>query len=42
MEDTSPSKCATATGCDDDRDPVCDGIRVDGEWEHHRVREIGY
>ena len=32
MEDPSPSKCVATAGCDDDRESVHDGIRVDGGW----------
>jgi hypothetical protein len=32
MEDPPPSKCSAATGCDEDRDPIRDGIGVDDEW----------
>jgi hypothetical protein len=39
MEDSSSSECFTAVGRDDDRDPVRDGIGMDGEWEHHPVPE---
>ena len=34
MESPSPSKCAAAVGCYDDRNPVCDGIGMDGERKH--------
>jgi len=39
MGDPSPSERTPAVGCDGVREPVRDGIRVDGEWEHQRVRE---
>jgi len=32
-------ECAAAVGRDDDREPVCDGVGVDGKWEHRRVCE---
>ena len=39
MEDPSSSKRTTAVGRDNDRNPVRDGIGMDGQWEHHPVRE---
>ena len=37
MEYTAPYKRIGTGRCDDDRVSVCDGIRVDGEWEHQPV-----
>ena len=42
MEDPSSSKRTTAVRRDYDRDPVRDGIGMDGKWEHHPVREGKY
>jgi hypothetical protein len=42
VENPSSSKRVAAVGCDDDRDPVCDGVRMDGKWEHHPVHEGKY
>jgi serine/threonine protein kinase len=42
MEHPSSSKRVAAVGHNDDRDPVCDGIRVDGQWEHQPVCESTY
>jgi hypothetical protein len=42
MEAPSSSERVTAVGRDDDRDPVRDGIGMDGKWEHHPVREGEY
>ena len=39
VEDASSSKRAAAVRCDDDRESVRDGIRVDREWEHQHVCE---
>ena len=39
MEGPSSSERFTAVGCDNDRNPVRDGIGMDGKWEHHPVRE---
>ena len=38
MESPSPPECTPAVGSHDIRDPVCDGIRVDGKWEYSHVR----
>ena len=42
MEGPSSSKHFTAVGRDYDRDPVRDGIGMDGKWEHHPVHEGKY
>lgn len=42
MEGSSSSKRAPAVGRNDDWESVCDGIGVDGERQHQRVREGGY
>jgi hypothetical protein len=42
MEDPSSSERVAAVGRDDDRDPVRDGIGVDGKWEHQPVCEGEY
>jgi hypothetical protein len=42
MEHPSSSERVAAVGRNDDRDPVCDGFRVDGKWEHQPVCEGGY
>ena len=41
MEDPSPSERATTVRRDHGRDPVRDGVRVDGEREHKRVSQGG-
>ena len=39
MEGPPSSERAAANRCDDDRDPVCDGFRTDGQREHQLVCE---
>jgi hypothetical protein len=39
VENPSASKCPAADWSDNDRGSVCNDIRVDGEWEHQRLRE---
>ena len=39
MERSSPSKYIATGGSDDERKPLCNGIRVDGAWEHQRIRQ---
>jgi hypothetical protein len=39
MENSSAPKCAVADRSDDDREPVRNGIGVDGAWKHQRLRE---
>ena len=39
MEDPSSPECTAAARCDHGRESIRDGIGVDGEWEHQRVRE---
>ena len=39
VEIPSPSKRAIAGRGDNDRNTVRNGIRMDGEWEHKRLRE---
>ena len=39
MEGPSSSERVAAVRCDDDRESVCDGIGVDGKWEHQPVCE---
>jgi hypothetical protein len=41
MELPSSSECIAAVGRDDGRESVCDGVRVDDKWQHHRVCEDG-
>ena len=41
MEDPPPSKRIAVAGRGNDRESVCDGIEVDGEWQHQRVSEGG-
>ena len=38
VEESPPSKCALAVGSDDGGKAVCDGFRMDGQWEYCRVR----
>ena len=42
MEHTASYKRIGTSRCDNDRVSVCDGIRVDGEWEHQHVCEEKY
>ena len=42
MEDSLPSERATIVRCDDDKLSVCDGVGMDGEWQHHGIYEVGY
>jgi hypothetical protein len=35
MEAPPASERLTATRGDDKRTTICDGLRVDGQWEHH-------
>ena len=42
MEEPLPSKFASAVGSDDGEKGLCDGFRVDGQWEHHRVHQGAY
>jgi hypothetical protein len=37
VENPSPSERVAAVGCDNEQQPVRDGILVDGKWEHQRV-----
>ena len=37
MERSPSSKRATALGGDDEHSTICNGIGVDGKWEHQRV-----
>ena len=39
MEGPSPSERVAASGCDNDRHPVRNGVQVDDEREHQPVRE---
>ena len=39
LEHPPPSKCVATGRCNDDQASVCDGIGVDGEWEHQHVCE---
>ena len=39
MESPSTSERAAAVGGDNERVPLRDGVRVDGEWEHERILE---
>jgi hypothetical protein len=41
MELPSSSECVAAVGRDDEREPVCDGVEMDGKWQYHRVCEGG-
>ena len=41
MECPSPSERPATAGRDNDRDPIRDGIGVDGQREHQRVCECG-
>ena len=38
MEVSSPSKRVAAVGNYNGQQPVCDGVGVDGQWKHQRVR----
>jgi len=37
MEEPLPSKCAPAVGSDNGEEAVCNGLGMDGQWEHQRV-----
>jgi len=39
VEEPSSSESIAAVGCDNDRGQVCDGVGMDGEWEHQQVFE---
>ena len=39
LELSPPSKHIAVVGCDDDRDSVRNGVRMDGKWQYQRVRE---
>jgi len=39
MEDPLSSECAPAVGSDNGGEALCDGFRMDGQWEHQRVRQ---
>ena len=41
MENPPPFKHTAAVRCHDVRESVCDGIRVDDERQHQRIREGG-
>jgi len=34
VEEPLPSKCAPTVGSDNGEEAVCDGLRMDGQWEH--------
>jgi hypothetical protein len=42
MESPPPPECTATVRRDDDRESVCDGIRVDDKWQYHRVHEGRY
>ena len=42
MEGPPSPKCVATVRCDDDRESVRDGIRVDGKWKHQPIYEGGY
>ena len=37
LEDALPSERVATVGCDNERESVRNGIRMDEEWEHQRV-----
>jgi hypothetical protein len=39
VENAPASECPIADRSDHVRDSVCDGIRLDGQWKHQRLRE---
>ena len=39
VEESPPSKCAPAVGSDDEEKTLCNGFRMDGQWEYKRVRQ---
>ena len=40
VENPPSSKRAVAVGSHNGQPPVCDGMGVDGKWEHHRVHQV--
>jgi len=39
MEDPPPPKCAPTVGSDNGGGALCNGFRMDDQWEHQRVRQ---
>jgi len=39
VEDPPPSERAPAVGSDDGEKALCNGFRMDGQWEHQRVHQ---
>ena len=39
MESSPASKCPASDRSDDVQDPVRNGVRLDGKWEHQRLCE---
>ena len=40
VEIPQPSKRVTAPGRDYGKGTICDGLRMDGKWEHQRVHQV--
>ena len=40
VEIPQPSKHITTPGSDGGQGTICDGVRLDGKWEHHRVHWV--
>jgi len=39
VEEPLPSECAPTVGSDDGGKAVCDGLRMDGQWEYQRIHQ---
>ena len=39
LEGSSPSECAATVGSDNGQQPIRDGVGMDGQWKHQRVRQ---
>ena len=39
MESPPTSKCVATARGDNGQEPVRNGIRMDGQWEHQRIRQ---
>jgi len=37
VEEPLPSECAPAVGSNNGEKALCNGLRMDGQWEHQRV-----
>lgn len=37
MEKSPPSKRTSIVGSDNAQQTFCNGVRVDGQWEHQRI-----